>query len=234
MPNTFWSPTLSAGISILGPLWTAFQRWERSASSRESCMLISDFISIASSISEENFDQERQMYSMLTVATQTLNHLVELHGQVLIMQSRMVTLSVEDSHARVSLGLNPLETMCVNTLKSRMRTISNIFGSYFTTWIQRQLSSTLAQPPSTQRHGLPMWNPDTSLEEDRSLWVEMMTVEMHGMTNLASDLLNHFEVTPHPPARHPSLRGEPKATIPFISLLGRSPLGRCKANCLGQ
>lgn len=108
------------------------------------------------------------------------------------MHARMVTLSVEDSHARVSLGQNRLEMMCVNTLRSRARTILNTFGNYYTIWIQRQLSPTSGMSPNTVTGCFESRSLCTDLENETRFYLETLMDEMRGMSSLVSDLMDHF------------------------------------------
>lgn len=172
-------------------LWSFFQAWEASASSGEKYMLMEEFTSIASSISEENSEAEDLISLMSTVVTQTSRLLTELHGEVTTMRSRMVTSYAGGSEDPRSLAQNELRRIGINGLRSRMQRIENIFGSWFTTWIQRLLlaisGNSRSMPIGDLQSLIPsMWHP-----EESRLLVEMMMVEMRGSANLVLDLESH-------------------------------------------
>lgn len=172
-------------------LWATFLNWELSASSPEKYTRMVDFISIASSISDGSSEAEELISLMSTVVTQTSNNLMELHGEVTTMRSRMVRSYVGASSDPSNLAQNELRRIGINGLKSRMRAIENIFGNWFTTWIPRLLRAITGNWPSTQTFDSPRFLPCMRHQEESALLTEMLMVEMRGATNLVFDLENH-------------------------------------------
>lgn len=96
-----------------------------------------------------------------------------------------------DSSDPRSLAQNELRRIGLSGLKSRMRAIENIFGNWFITWIPRLLSALSGSSLSTPIGDLPNSLPSMSHQEESTLLVEMLMVEMRGSTNLVFDLENH-------------------------------------------
>lgn len=189
--DTSLSHLHSAMPSMDSGLWTTFLDWELSASSQEKYTRMEVFISIASSISDGSSEAEELISLMSTVVTQTSRLLMELHGEVMTMRSRMVTSYAGGSNDPRSLAQNELRRIGMRGLKSRMHVIENIFGNWFTTWIPRLLRSITGSWPSTPTGDLPLCLPAMRRQEESALLMEMLMVEMRGATNLVYDLENH-------------------------------------------
>lgn len=179
--------TLTNGLSAI-----TCQLSELNASSPERFIPeLEVFIYTCFSLSNKSSDLETYVFSMWTVATQTLCLLGELRRKDMIMQSRMETLSLAGL-----LGRNRAEECLAELIRSQMlRTSASLrrsFLSYSTRWTEVISSRALLKSVVTPTGDLSRMLPSMTHPPELSSEVEQTMDVMNGWRNLELDLACHF------------------------------------------
>lgn len=184
-----FSPTPSQdSTSIIGQLWTCLETWERSASLDERVMLMAEFITMYSQISDGSFRREKFVYSMWEASTQTSSLLDALQRKLTTTRSRMGTLLREGLEGRAEIAIG---TLIISGLRRHMLDLLTSFCTFATNWLREILcgaSQTSGLTPIG--NGTTEW-PYTISPLALSLTRQRLRESMSGCHSLLLDLASH-------------------------------------------
>lgn len=207
--------------SIIGRLWNCLETWELSVSLEERSMLMAEFISMYSLISDGSFRRERFVYSMWEASTQTSSLLAALQRKLTTTRARMGTLSQVglDDRAEIAIG-----TLIISGVRRHIADLLTSFCTFATSWLREILSAPFQTSAHTLNgNGTPEF-PNTVSPLELSLTRQRLRESTSGCHSLLLELANH--------ERGKSFEGRRFASMRNIKML--SPAGSLTTRCLAR
>nr|WPD49009.1 MAG: replication-associated protein [Grus nigricollis-associatied genomovirus] len=179
-----------AVVDLLGDLgaWTCLETWELSASLEERSMLMAEFISMYSLISDGSFRRERFVYSMWEASTQTSSLLAALQRRLTTTRSRMATLWQADLEDRAETAIG---TLIISGVRRHIADLLTSFCTFATSWLREILSAPFqTSGPTLTGSGTPEF-PNTVSPLELSLTRQRLRESTSGCHSLLLELANH-------------------------------------------